>query len=722
MIKTSLKKRWITSISALCISVGIALACAGDWGPEYGTSNFTPFAAISDASYTPFFFSNMFYYGIGHDDGHDARFNNANTREWSGYLGKSIPSGTLDYLLQQAGPASIDSALAAGKKEPKLTAFLRYLKLARQAETYALNHITGSWEYSDLKKDKPPFDNEKFNRACREQMAAADGFVRQRYLFQMERNQFFYAGARQATDFFTLHEKDFTPGTIYYRTMAYAAGAYYKLKNYSMANYLYSRVFEGCPELRTVAHFSFHPQEESDWKATLALCRNKGEQATLWQMLGVFYSDEGRSIREIYQLDPKSEKMDLLMVRAVNIYEQKFNGSGSYGYEVKPMADSNARAIFALVTRIAEEGKTARPWIWSMAAGYLHALEGNYTAAQSWYNKVPVPKEELPRSQLRLLKLINQVGMTTKMDSRTENQLLPELEWLWAVSSHQDSSLLRSLDAFTWSRQKIAALYNKQKDSVKAQCFVSTHRIYSSDKQTAAIKAFFTRPSKSAFEDFCTRLSSIRANDISEYQAIKCGYEGRLEEAIEMITGTPGAAIVLPGNPFNARIQDCHDCDHAAARKIKYTRLSFLQKLKEIKDKIAPGTDLYANSILLGNAYYNMSDYGNARAYYECSIIGAGYEMDSTFHTMLFSNALSSKYYTQALNAATNDEQRAKCQYLLAKCERNEWYNANTGDDQHRPDFIAWKGFAALRQYRATQYYKEVLRECGYFNTYINKH
>ena len=86
------------------------------------------------------------------------------------------------------------------------------------------------------------------------------------------------------------------------------------------------------------------------------------------------------------------------------------------------------------------------------------------------------------------------------------------------------------------------------------------------------------------------------------------------------------------------------------------------------------------------------------------------------------------KYYTLALSVASNDEQKAKCQYLLAKCQRNEWYNriADTRNPwaenkEGQPDFIAWDGFKSLKQYANTKYYSEVLKECGYFSTYIQK-
>ena len=235
MTKTSLKKFWIIFTGVCSLSAGIALACAGDWGPEYGTSNFTPYVDVRDRSYSPFFVSNLFYFGIGHDDGHDARFNEANTKEWSAYLGQAISTSSLDYLLQKAEKRSIDSALTASGGNARLTTFLRYLQLAKQAETYSLNHVSGWYDYQEQKKEKPSFDNAAFRKACITNMAKAEPFVRQRYLFQLQRNYFFYGSPQESIDFYLQHEKELTPGTMYYRTMAYAAGSYYRQKNYTKA-------------------------------------------------------------------------------------------------------------------------------------------------------------------------------------------------------------------------------------------------------------------------------------------------------------------------------------------------------------------------------------------------------------------------------------------------------------------------------------------------------
>ncbi|GGA91073.1 hypothetical protein [Puia dinghuensis] len=741
MTRTSLKKSWIILTSACTIAATIVLACA-DMGPEYGTSNFTPEIFV-DSAYSPFFYSNQFYYGIGHDEAHITRWKYDNIGDWGAWLDKTLSYETLDYLLDTASEATLDSAkawflakpeyrpacLSAARLTPKLIAFIHYLAYAKKCEAFALTPIIPAWE-QDSTKPKPHFNATTLNRQLQESLnTTPDPFLQERYWFQLLRSQFFNGTPRETISLFDTYSPQFPHNKIWYRSLAYTAGAYYKQKQYSKANYYYSRVFESCAELRTVAHYSFHPQEEADWQGTLALCRNTEEKATLWQMLGIFYSDPQRAITRIYELDPHSEKLYLLLSRAINTSEQR----GVWADETPGNHSAGENnSLLALVTRIATANNTSKPWVWQLAAGYLNMLARHYTTATGYFTKAEttVPHQRLPQAQFRLLNMLNTVYAAHTIDYALEQKLLPDIEWL--ESCQQDQSF-RNDDAWESVKRTMAANYLLTGDKVKSECFSSRSAFYTDNHNVEALKAFLSKPDKTPYEQRCTHLSAIQREDIFEYQAVILCLNDHIDEALAAMQQVPSAkTTVLPGNPFNARIVDCHDCDHEATQKVKYTKLTFLQKLKELKDKIAANSDVYTNAILLGNAEYNITHFGNARVFYECKVLGSGHGMpemiDSVFRAPLTSMSTAIKYYTLALNAAQTDEQRAKCQYLLSKCQRNTWYN-NTifktrgyeYGDYKGPDFIAWDGFKALKQYPNSSYYKEVLKECGYFRTYIQK-
>jgi hypothetical protein len=753
MKKIFTKKWWIGLISIPFIAGGIALACAGGWEEEYGTSNFTPEVFV-DSAYRPFFYSEMFYYNIGHDINHDKRFNETIVAEWNNWFENKASTADLEYLLVHEGAETIDSAadFFAGKlkqlppslrgmkllanKSTKTQDFITYLSLAKKCEAFALNNFESEWDYQENKKPAR-FNASKVNPALLQGFNNTKGiFLKQRYWFQLVRSHFFNTTPQNAIDAFEANKNNFQKNKLFYRTMAYAAGAYYKQKNYSKANYYYSRVYDGCDELKTVAHYSFHPQEEKDWKATLALAQNKDEQATLWQMLGVFYEDEKRAINEIHKLDPQSEKLDLLLARAINKEEQKFYAWRS-NLEKSSLNLTNEaldQELVLMVNRIATSPNTGKPYMWHMAAGYLSTLKNDFTKAQSQYTlaEKSLPKNNRHQSQLRLLKFMNKLAAANRIDSKFENEILSEINWLANFES-QNFPEFRHADAYNWMRQHLAYRYRSQKELLKAECFFSNPSFYASNNNVEAMKAFIDKPSKSPYEELCAKLYVMKKSDLLEYQGVRLTYEDKIADAIiKMETGT-NANKELLGNPFNGRINDCHDCDHAAPQKIKYTKLALLKKMKEMQDKVSAGDDVYNNSMLLANAFYNITHYGNARYFYEGAIIGGGqyspFTIDSVFEGFITDMKLASKYYNKALQAAKTDEQKAKCHYMLAKCERNQWYNETFFSNREneysynnpKGDFKAWAGFKALKQYSNTQYYKDVIKECGYFRTYTSK-
>jgi hypothetical protein len=738
----SSKKYWLTLTSSLAVGTGIILACAGDWDDGLSSSNFTPEAFV-DSGYKPFFYSPYNFYSTGYDTEHDTRFNESNVNDWSTYLGSAAPRVELEHLLRTATEGAIDSATsyAAGKlKTPpinmqsfqllkkgdkKASTFLSYLSLAKKSEVFAVNNLEYTWDYESKKKN-PYYNAKPLNTKLTQEFSQAkDPFIKQRYWFQLERSFFFNDSAQKAINFFESNEKAFPKNELYYRTMAYAAGAYYKLKNYSKANYYYSKVYDGANALKTVAHFSFHPQEESDWKATLALCANNDEKATLWQMLGIFYGDQSRAIEEIYALNPGSEKLNLLLTRAVNEIEASYGSSYSLFHESN---DSTLNKLNTQINRIAQAGNTNEPYMWQMAAGYLYMHKGKTREAAALFAQAEkkLPKEKAVQEQLRVLKLINTVTAAPKADAKLEKATLADLEWLL---NDQSKIEVRTMAAIKWIKGTLADKYKKQQEFVKAVCFANYGEFYADDKNIEALKSFLNKPNKTPFEALYAKQYPLKVTDLLEYQAIALTYANKLDEAVSKME-EGAVSTVMPGNPFNGRLQDCHDCDHEAPQKIKYTKLSLVKKMKDMEDKIKTSTDVYTNAMLLANAFYNMTWYGNARAFYDCNV-GNSYNSDgSTSLAIPYGMTLANKYYSLALSAAKTDEQKAKCQFMLAKCERNDFYSTEYfsqkdsyyGEHGDKPDFKAWNGFVALKtQYANTQFYKEAIKECGYFKTYTRK-
>ena len=170
-----------------------------------------------------------------------------------------------------------------------------------------------------------------------------------------------------------------------------------------------------------------------------------------------------------------------------------------------------------------------------------------------------------------------------------------------------------------------------------------------------------------------------------------------------------------------------------SSQKKKYTIIDFLTIIKKMQDNVTVQTDVYNNNLLLGNAFYNITHFGNGRLFYEGNIAGYGSTPDyfrDPIRDMITNCSLAKAYYQKAFTAAKNSEQKAKTQYMIAKCERNDYYNKkyyslnlSTWDIQDdKTNFIAWQGFKNIKaNYSKTKYYKEIINECGYFKTYVQK-
>jgi hypothetical protein len=77
------------------------------------------------------------------------------------------------------------------------------------------------------------------------------------------------------------------------------------------------------------------------------------------------------------------------------------------------------------------------------------------------------------------------------------------------------------------------------------------------------------------------------------------------------------------------------------------------------------------------------------------------------------------EYYQKAMELSKDKEFRAKCCFMAAKAEQNAFFINKPA--KYMGDFRAGNYFHLLKgSFHDTQYYQEVINECGYFNTFVN--
>jgi hypothetical protein len=785
MKRIFLNKLFLSFSLALLSIYGIIYACAGgdDWDFFGYNSNFTP-ETFADKSYSPLFLSGAIFYGIGFDTQHNSRFNENIKSDWADYLKGKADTTTVNYFLigDIAARYSDDKNAIKNKeeitdlhvyyktkkenkssqkwgkkinlKDEKIKNFVEFLYLAQKIETVSIREDFWSYEPVAVKT----FNDAKMIQSIENVYnTLSDPFLKNRYWFLTMKARFYSNDKQKAIDFFNKTESSVAKNTLYYRALAYVAGINFKQHKYAVSNYLYAQVFDKCPELRVVTAYSFQPKNESDWTKALAMAKNNKEKAALWAIHG-YYKDEKQAIEKIYELDPKSEHLNYLATRLVNSLEQKINNSfqqESSGENQKPKPQTVAQnkvenklkidnSAFDLVAKISAAGNTERPYLWDLSLGYLQTLKGDYANADKSFDKAAkiLPKTELAGFQLRLLRFVNNLSKIDKLTDKNEKTIIADLNWLYTeLPKTYKGQEFRYQNASSWSRVYLSSLYKEKGNLVMTEIFGESrysywndgNAFYDNEKNLLDIKSFLAKQNKSDLEKIGAGIYSIKLKDINNFQAVQATFKNKIPEAIEFMKQADSVQYYkFLGNPFNGNIKDCHDCEHAAYQKRKYTFMDFLTTIKEMQDKVAQKEDVYTNSLLLGNAFYNISHFGNGRTFYEINIVGYGsspYSFRNAMKDMITDNSLSKMYYQKAFEAASNKEQKAKCLYLISKCERNDYYNKKYNGinsyweiQDDKVNFIAWNSFKALRKdYSDTKYYQDVIAECGYFNTYVNQ-
>jgi len=773
-------KLHLSLVAALAFSGQVLASGADDDCVNMGCNSFFVPEIIERPEEVPFFRSDRTFYG--QEDDRSDRFetiSDINKYEWVSFYNWELGSSQIQTLVYKINVADTRKLVAAingrdvrlnptllalkngldkyiasppngtdsAAAKTKVLASLQYLILAKEVEPLATRRM----EYDGWETPNPEVPGEDFELAQKLIVKAHslltqtnDTFLINRYRLQVIRLYFYSAQYDISESYFDQHFASLQTSdaqSVKYRFMDYAAGSLYKAKKYGRANYLYSIIFDQFAPMKRTSYFSFHPMEQSDWNETLAMAKNTHEKAVLWQLLGI-YADGVTAIEEIFALNPKSELLPLLLVREVNIAEESWT---SNQYRIKYRDDHSNNVVDGIKTdletvtskrlnaivKIADSARTLKPYLWNLAAGHLYALAGDLTNAGKYLRLAErgIPsRSPLLQAQLRMTSLFSKVRGMTIADPSLENRLAVELTW---IASYKNESNYRAATLNTWILEKLSGLYQSKGDTLRSLMLMDTAQssFYRSNTNLDLMIQLITQPQNS-FDGYLADFSQYSVVELEELKALNLLYAGELQlasEGFEKIGGDV-ASQELNADPFMIRIKDCHDCDFEVPNRDRYTLVTFAQRMVELS-KIANGQDKVAASdanFLLANAYYNMSHYGNGRDIFqtEHDNLKAPYDSKDLSNEPSFKMDLAQKHYELAAKLSSDREFQTKANWMLAKVEHNVYYNKHPSSpwDPNENDINAGAYFKKLKdEFSDTQYYQEIIRECGYFKTYLDQ-
>ena len=617
-----------------------------------------------------------------------------------------------------------------------------YLIYAKRCEPYVVRPHT--WPQEDFERNSEHMQ-QLIRLGKREFMKTKSHYIRLRYAYQLVRLAHYAKDYEQVLELydFLMPKTDNAPSIIEYWIEGHRAGALKSLGRNVEAAYIFSKVFEKCPSKRESAFRSFQIRTNEEWKQCLLLCEDDHERANLY-VLRANAEDAVilEELEKIYELDPRNENLELLIVREIKKLEKDL-----LGYEFNDKKSTNRRyhniprryagnyviELQEFVRRIQDDQQIARPDFWKVTEGYLELLAGdNYQAARTFSQARTMITNDTLKEQLEVFELALEINSfstaTDSIETRAE-RIIKANEWYEVFEDFSDF-----LD------DKMAYLYDKGGNPGKA--FLSRYSLKELKPypdleilNDLLIVCEKQRPNRLEREMIRQGDSTIR-NDLLDIKATEYFRQFQLEAALEIYKEIPRADWDNYGlfNPFVDDIQD------RVRRRIPdssrlYNKGELIEQMLEYEyDAKSQTNDNQAawEYYRLGLAFYNMSYFNYSWEVLDYFRSGTSIRRRNVSPT---NDVVAHRYYprgnrenfdcSQALyyfnksrGLARDPNLGAKATFMAAKCERNAYYlEASQGGQR------TYQYFEVLHQfYRDTPYYEEVRSKCRDFDSYVSRY
>jgi len=615
------------------------------------------------------------------------------------------------------------------------TETVQYLVYAKTCEPYVTN--PDPW-----KNDEAQLEEVK-QLAVRGQSAFINmksHYVRLRYAYQVIR-LYHYAGLYREAINYLMPKTDNDPSILEYWIEGHYAGALMALGQTVKANYLYSHIFEHAPSKRESAFNSFRVKNAEEWQQVLVLCKTDAERATLYAMRG--HVDGSRALEEmleIYQLDPGSHHLDILLLQEVKKLEQRllgleFNDKAAQNRRYFDRSEGQAAdyliEIQDFVRALVREKRINNLDLWRVVEGYLYVIGGDSYAAQETLQRARGKiRDDKLRSQVEAFLLVNKIASLRRLNDETE-RFMAEVRLNDPIySAYRDFPNFHN-DKMTWfyrSYDEPAKLFLQKHDmkDLKANPQI---RIVDSLLQLA-------------------RLPYAKRNRYERLLLRELGNETNLERILLDIKGTDqlfrGKTALAqtfyaqidpvqraefgPFNPFIETLNDCVNCNLQDTTTRQYSRYELIERLNQLETRAIADTAGSRYLYQIGLAYYNMSYFGydwRAMDYFRSGSSlkrprVAGKPNVVRDPRLAYGNreqfdcSRALQYFDRARQLADRNGRRelaAKATFMAARCEQNAHFAYQTP--------LAYTYFGILKeQYQDTRFYARAVQECKYFRYY----
>lgn len=727
----------IFSIGLALLAYKITRSC-GIYEEEWNYSFFNSESLLDNSKYKPLLFTFDRLYDYEWDTKEFKRDDNLG--EWHKFFEKKATRKDIEEIVYRSSVKTLTDFRNSNKLRGKYSknTLLKYLQEKDCEETldYLIfakecePHVTKEFSPWDEPVYDVPAMKKLIEQGIKEYGKTKDVFIKMRYAYQIIRLAHYAGLNEKAVELYNKYAKPLkTESQIKYWALGHKAGALRRMEKYSEAAYLFSLIFENCKAKRIPSYYSFLIKTDKQWKETLSFCKDNKEKISLYLLRAINPKNNIlEEMKEIYKLNPKSEKLNLLLTREINKLEHDLMGFNfknflplhrNYGGMPKKAAVDYLKSLLAFAENCLKEGKIQKTGLWDFAISYMDYMKGDFDKAKEGIAKLKKSSGENKEyaHQLKIFSLVVDLTALEGIDTNVENQYFSQ------IKKHQKIERF-GINIFE-------RLYKKQGE--KAKAYLCNHNldtyIYSPQKDLIDnLIAFKNKDGKTK----CEESLSVKAGSKNELLELKATFlfaDNKLEEAKKIFESLPKDFLKKykyaswNTNPFIEKIIDCHECDNGTDNKYS-NKLALVKRMLELK-KTAESNPTEAAKLYyqLATAYYNISYFGSSWDAIDYHRSGSSIYWGDD-ENLDCTNAII--FYKKALDASKDAEFQAKCSYMIAKCEQNHFYKSKYFKDrktrkQALKDYYRTYFKRLKNKYSDTKYYQEIIKECSYFNSFVNQ-
>jgi len=649
----------------------------------------------------------------------------------------------------------------------------RYIDFARLCSSeFSYRKRDTSWDYDEIVQHKEVDTALLLDKANKLLSKESNLQLKARYYYQIIRILHYSQDWQEAIRFYETKVMDKLPkNEIYYYITDQVAGCYYSTENYEKAAYLFTKVLNNSWDRKKSAFLSYGFCMYKDAEGKTLFKGVEDEKDLLLIMSLLDFSDEVNNILKFIALDANDERVELLFMRALNNVERVVWPKYS-GFDKKALPYLNNEKCHSLLKIAAQQisnKQLKNTDFWKLASSYLSFIDQDIATAKQKLTEVTTFLD-----QKKVLATLYEVFSWKTIGQQEENFLVKELKDMPKNTKDFDQDLRLII------MDKVAHTYYKNNKIAKA--FLVHNSLEEVNNLDAinlldALETFYNKPHKTAFEKSLISGVAEKVNfiDYINYQkGIYYLYQKNPKQALvffEMNTTYEGDRP-LTNALFSNNIKECFECnvDEVMQDEVyKADVFSFIPATlsrKELAQALVTLEELTHSekkwkvklaNYLLGNYYYNISNSGYFRGlltsnsnccnytylnYFEedmdtsssadviianrkgYNLMGIGYYEKHFFNL----RPAAIDYYKKTIALSKDKELNARCLFLMAKCELNDFYSDGSDEtfsfrineyyDLELPYLDSYKKLN--EDYADTQFHQMIIKECSYFRIYSN--